>query len=315
MAGAPALDDARVLAIFGPTGVGKTAVAVGLADRMRTRGERPVAISADALQLYAGLEIISGAPSPEERERLEHRLVGTVPVTRSFSAGEYMPLAHTEIDAALAAGRRPIVLGGTGLYLRAALTQLDLAPPPPPGLREGIGAEIAARGAPELHATLAARAPEAAARIDPADRTRVGRALELLEMGALAERPGSGGESQLWSQATLHPTDLVGLTMERGALYEAIDRRVDAMLAAGVVEEVRRADAAGASPTARKALGFAELLANDPEAMKRRTRNYAKRQVTWMRKLPNVVEIDVTGRTPAAVAAEVDGLLDAAAGR
>ncbi len=303
------------MAIFGPTGVGKTAVALELADRMRRRGEDPLAVSADALQVYAGLEIITGAPSPEERERLEHRLVGMVPVTRSFSTGEYMPLAHAEIDQALAAGRRPIVLGGTGLYLRAALSQLDLPPPPAPGLRERIGGEIAARGAPALHATLAARAPEAAARIDPADRARVGRALELLEMDALAERPGTGGESQLWSQAARHPTDLVGLTIERAALYEAIDRRVEAMVAAGAVEEVRRAEAAGASSTARKALGFAELLANDPEAMKRRTRNYAKRQLTWMRKLPNVIEIDVTNRTPAAVAAEVDGLLEAAAGR
>lgn len=289
-------------------------MALELADRMRRRGEDPLAVSADALQVYAGLEIITGAPSPEERERLEHRLVGMVPVTRSFSTGEYMPLAHAEIDQALAAGRRPIVLGGTGLYLRAALSQLDLPPPPAPGLRERIGGEIAARGAPALHATLAARAPEAAARIDPTDRTRVGRALELLEMGALAERPGTAGESQLWNQAARHPTDLVGLTIERAALYEAIDRRVEAMVAAGAVEEVRRAEAAGASPTARKALGFAELLANDPEAMKRRTRNYAKRQLTWMRKLPNV-EIDVTNRTPAAVAAEVDGLLEAAAGR
>ncbi len=274
-----------------------------------------MAVSADALQVYAGLEIITGAPSSGERERLEHRLVGVVPVTRSFSAGEYMPLAHTEIDAALAAGRRPIVLGGTGLYLRAALSRLALAPPPAPGLRERIGAEIAARGAPELHATLAARAPAAAARIDPADRTRVGRALELLEMGALAEPPGKGGQSQLWSQATLHPTTLIGLTMERAALYAAIDRRVETMIAAGAVEEVRRADAAGASPTARKALGFAELLAGDPEAMKRRTRNYAKRQLSWMRKLPDVIEIDVGASTPAVVAAQVDALLEEPAGR
>ncbi len=308
----PAGRDPRVVAIFGPTGVGKTAVALELAERMRRAGEGPVAISADALQVYAGLEILTGAPSPAEQERLEHRLVGIVPVTRSFSAGEYMPLAHGEIDAALRAGRRPIVLGGTGLYLRAALSHLDLAAPPPPGLRERIGAQIAARGPRELHATRAARAPEAAAGIDPADRTRVGRALELLEMGALTG-PGSGERSQLWSQATRHPTVLVGLTMARAALYEAIDRRVEAMIAAGAVEEVRRAAAAGASPTARKALGFSELLAGDPDAMKRRTRNLAKRQLTWMRKLPNVTEIDVTASTPAAVAAEIDGLLRGAA--
>ncbi|MDQ3935658.1 MAG: tRNA (adenosine(37)-N6)-dimethylallyltransferase MiaA, partial [Actinomycetota bacterium] len=136
----------EVVAIFGPTGVGKTAVAVELADLLRARGEDPVAISADALQVYRGLETLTGVASAEERRHLEHRLVGFVDPGRSFSAGEFMPLAHAEIDAALAAGRRPIVLGGTGLYLRAALTDLSLAPPPPSELRARWQSEIDARG-------------------------------------------------------------------------------------------------------------------------------------------------------------------------
>ncbi|MGI8622197.1 MAG: isopentenyl transferase family protein, partial [Solirubrobacteraceae bacterium] len=125
-----------IVALFGPTGVGKTAVAIALAEQLRAEGEDPVAVSADALQLYAGLEILTGAASATERERLEHRLVGIVPVTETSSAGRYAQFAHTEIDGLLAAGRRPIVIGGTGLYLRAALADLELRPPPDPALRE-----------------------------------------------------------------------------------------------------------------------------------------------------------------------------------
>jgi len=129
------------------------------------------------------------------------------------------------------------------------------------------------------------------------------RALELLEMG---EEPApAGDESRLWTAELRHPTVLCALTLERELLYERIDARVEAMVASGAADEVRRADAAGASPTARKALGFEELLRGDVDAMKRRTRNYAKRQLTWMRKLPNVHLIDTTDRTPLETAAEI----------
>ncbi len=242
-----------MLALFGPTGVGKTAVALELADLLRARGEDPVAISADALQVYRGLGALTGAAGPGEQRRLEHRLVGFVAVTEPFSVGDYMPLAHAEIDAALAAGRLPIVIGGTGLYLRAAVADLSL----------------------------------------------------------VKARPGD--ESELWSPDTRHPTLQVGLTMDREALYERIDARVNAIVAAGAAEEVRRARAAGASRTARKALGFDELPDGRLEELKRRSRNYAKRQLTWMRKLerqlPALEVMNVTGREPAGVAADIDGLL------
>jgi len=289
----------RIVALFGPTGVGKTAVAVALAELLRARGEDPVAVSADALQVYAGLEILTGVASASERERLEHRLVSFLPLDATFSAGQYARLAHAEIDDLLASGRRPIVVGGTGLYLRAALTELSLRPPPPEGVRERWMAELEREGAPALHAQLAERAPWAAQGIDPNDRQRLVRALELSDLGEL-EPPD--GPSQLWSEELRRPTLLAGLTMERAALYAAIDARVDAMLAAGAREEVLRAHAVGASETARKALGFEELLSGDVEAMKRRTRNYAKRQLTWMRKLAGVRTIDVTGRDPVDVA-------------
>jgi tRNA dimethylallyltransferase len=297
----------RVIALFGPTGVGKTAVAVALAELLRARGEDPVAVSADALQVYEGLETLTGVASASERARLEHRLVSFLPLDATFSAGQYARLAHAEIDGLLAAGRRPILVGGTGLYLRAALTELHLRPPPPEGVRERWMAELERDGAPALHAQLAARAPWAAERIDPNDRQRLVRALELADLGEL-EPPD--GPSQLWSGELRHPTLLAGLTMEREALYAATDARVEGMLAAGAREEVLGAHAAGASETARKALGFDELLAGDVEGMKRRTRNYAKRQLTWMRKLAGVRTIDVTGRDPADVAQEI---LDSAA--
>jgi tRNA dimethylallyltransferase len=297
-----ASETTEVLAIFGPTGIGKTALAFALADRLRERGARPVAVSADALQVYRGLEALTGVPTPEEQQRLEHRLVSILPVDARFSVGEYAALAHAEIDRLLTQGAQPIVVGGTGLYLRAALADLDLKPAPPADVRARWEAELERVGAPALHAELARRAPWAAQAIDPRDRTRIVRSLELLELGEL-EPPT--GPNQLWTAATRHPTRLIGLVMDRERLYERIEARVDAMVAAGAEREVRAANAAGASDTARKALGFDELLAGDVEAMKRRTRNLAKRQLTWMRKLAGVETIDVTDRDPAEVAIEL----------
>jgi len=291
-----------VLALFGPTAVGKTAIAIALADRLRARGDDPVAVSADALQVYAGLEILTGAASPAERARLEHRLVAFVDVRQRFSVAQYQPMAHREIDALLAAGRTPIVVGGTGLYLRAALAGLALRPPPRPGVRERLEEEARVRGPAFLHARLADLAPWAAQRIVPTDRTRVIRALELHEQGAL-EPPED--ENELWTARTRHPTRLIGLVMQRDALRARIDERVDAMLAAGAAQEVRAAAARRASATARAAVGFRELLDGDVEAMKRRTRRYARRQVTWLRKLPGSELIDVTAHPPEDVAAQV----------
>ncbi|MGH2850803.1 MAG: tRNA (adenosine(37)-N6)-dimethylallyltransferase MiaA [Solirubrobacteraceae bacterium] len=289
-----------VIAVFGPTGVGKTDVAIAIAARLRAHGERPVAVSADALQVYRGLELLTGAATAAQQRELEHRLVAFLPVDARFSVAEYAALAHAQIDQLLADGATPVVVGGTGLYLRAALTELSLRPPPPPGVRERWNAELERSGPQALHALLAQRAPWAAEAIDPADRHRVVRALELEEVGAL--EPPPEGESELWSRDVRHPTRLVGLVIDRDELYARIGRRVEAMVAAGVLDEVRAAHRAGASTTARAALGFDELLAGDVEGMKRRTRNYAKRQLTWMRKLPDAELVDVTGRSADEVA-------------
>jgi tRNA dimethylallyltransferase len=283
--------------------VGKTAVAVALAARLRERGEDPVAVSADAMQVYEGLPILTGAASQAEQDLLEHRLVGFVPITETFSAGAYAERAHAEIDAILDRGQRPIVVGGTGLYLRAALAELDLRPPVDPAIRRRWANDGRPLGA--LHAAL----PEATrAGIEATDRQRVLRAHELLEAGH-EPPPPANAPSQLWTTQTRHPTLLAALVMDRDTLANRINERIDAMLEAGAQQEVERANEAGASATARRALGFQELLDGDVEAMKTRTRRYAKRQLTWLRKLPGAHLVDVTGRTPEDVAAELSEFL------
>jgi len=255
-------------------------------------------VSCDAIQVYRGIETLSGTATREERQRLEHRLVGFVDVTGEFSAGRFAALAHAEIDELLADERRPILVGGTGLYLRAALADLDLRPPVASGVRAEVERELAEHGPEALHSELD---PDVAATVHPRDRKRIARALELQRAGI---DPPTGSE-QLWTAKLRRPTRLVGLTVDRVELGRRIDTRVDEMVAAGAMDEARRAAEAGASRTARGALGFEQLLAGDVDGVKRAHRDYARRQLTWMRKMPGLHLIDRTGRDDADVAAEV----------
>lgn len=293
----------QVLALFGPTAVGKTGVAIAVAECLRERGEDPVAVNCDSIQVYRGLEVLSGAATDEEQSRLEHRLVSFIDPSEEFSAGRYAEAAHREIDSLLAEGRRPIVVGGTGLYLRAALADLDLQPPVPVEIRTAVEREIEERGPAALHDELD---PELAATVDPNDRKRIARLTELVRAGIQPPR----GAEPMWTASLRHPTLLIGLTMSRGLLAERIDARVDRMVEEGAADEARRAAAAGASRTARAALGFDELLEGDPTAMKRAHRAYTRRQLTWMRRMVGVTLVDRTGRDDAAVAAEILELLD-----
>lgn len=288
----------RVIAIFGPTAIGKTAVAIELAERLRERGEDPVAVNCDSIQVYRGLEVLSGAATPIEQERLEHRLLSFIDPAEEFSAGRYAELAHHEIDSLLAERRRPIVVGGTGLYLRAALAELDLRPPVPAEIRDEVEREISERGTEALHAELA---PELAEFVHPNDRKRIARLTELTRAG-IEPAPSAEG---MWTAELRHPTLLVGLTMARGILGDRIDVRVERMIAAGAADEARQAAARGASRTARAALGFEELLAGEREAMKRAHRNYARRQLAWMHKMGGVTLIDRTAKSDAEVATEI----------
>jgi len=278
-------------------------VAIAAADRLRARGEDPVAVSCDALQVYRGLETLSGAATPEERSRLEHRLVGFVEVTGEFSAGRFATLAHAEIDQLLVEGRRPIVVGGTGLYLRAALADLELRPPVAAEVRAEVEREIAERGPEAVHGELD---PDVASTVHPRDRKRIARMLELQRAGI---HPPLGSE-QLWTAKLRRPTLLVGLTIDREELTRRIDARVQEMIAGGATREARAAAEAGPSRTARAALGFDELLAGDVEAVKRAHRAYARRQLTWMRRMPGVELIDRTGRADDGVAEQIVGRLD-----
>jgi tRNA dimethylallyltransferase len=169
-------------------------------------------------------------------------------------------------------------------------------------VRAAVAAEIDRRGVEAAHARLAARAPGVAAAIATTDRQRVTRALELIDSG-LSPPSGDGGE--LWTTDTRHPTRLIGLVRDRAELHALIDARVDQIGAAGAADEVRRAAAAGASESVRRAVGFTELLTDDVETMKTRTRRYARRQLTWMRKLPAIELVSLTGTSVADAARAV----------
>src|SRR5579862_1852872 len=225
--------DARVLALFGPTASGKTALAGLLRDRLD--GE---VVSADAAALYAALPVLTAAPS------YPARLVGVVPLEQDVSVGEYQRLAHEAIDEILAASRTPIVTGGTGLYFRAALSALEFPPPPESSARARWQDTYDRLGPGGAHALLAERDPAAAARVHANDRRRVVRALELAEAGSSL----APAQDRLWAEDKRRPTLVFGIET---VSEERIRRRVAAQVDAGVVDEAKRAWAGPISETAR----------------------------------------------------------------
>ena len=264
----------------------------------------PVGVSADAIAVYEGMDVLTAKPATD---RLDYRLVSCVSIDEEFSAGRYAELAHREIDRLVEEGRTPIVVGGTGLYLRAALTDLDLRPPPDPDLRAELEEELAELGPASLHGRLSTATGQA---VHPNDRKRIVRALELELMGNAPHQHSD----ELWSEHLRRPAALFGLTMNRDALIERIRGRAAAMLAGGAIDEVEQALERGASRTARKALGFKEIEAHlhgdlgldeTRERIERGHIAYVKRQLTWMRKLAGVEVIDCTSVPPADVAKRI----------
>jgi tRNA dimethylallyltransferase len=278
-----------VIAIFGPTASGKSAVAETLAQRVTA-----ALISADSAQLYRGLPILTNQ-SPAA-------LVAVWDLDHEASVGEYQSLAHEAIDGALAAGRTPIIVGGTGLYFRAALTDLDVPPAPEAAAREHWEQIYDREGGEAAHSRLAARDPEAAAAVHPNDRRRVVRALELSDAGHSLR-----GE-RLWAADTRHPSLVVGLDVPPDELAARIAVRTRSMFVAGVEEEVRLALERPLSSRARKVMGLreiAELPRGEAEAaLAARTRRFAAYQRKWMRRMPGLVTVE-GNRSPEEVADEI----------
>jgi tRNA dimethylallyltransferase len=285
----PQPPEPAVLGLFGPTASGKSAVAEAVARRIPAE-----LVAADSAQLYRGLPILTNQ-SPAA-------LVGVWELDHEASVAEYQGLAHDAIDAALAAGRTPVVVGGTGLYFRAALGGLDVPPAPEPGARERWAACYDELGGDAAHALLADRDPSAAAAVHPNDRRRVIRALELAEAGHSLR-----GE-RLWEDESRQPTLVIGLDVPGEELARRIEERTRAMFDAGVEKEVASALARPLSATAQKIIGLREVSELPREeaiaTLAARTRRFAAYQRKWMRRLPGLVSVRAD-RSPDEVADEI----------
>jgi tRNA dimethylallyltransferase len=289
-----------VIAIFGPTASGKSAVAEEIARRIPAE-----LVSADAMQVYRGLPILTNqSPFPA-------RLVGIWELDHEASVGEYQRLAHAAIDGILAAGRTPVVVGGTGLYLRAALAELQLPPAPAPEARERLERLYDRLGGERAYALLAERDPGAAEAVHPNDRRRIVRALELAEAGS-SLRPST---DRLWAGETRHPTLIAGLDLPREELRRRIVERAREMFDQGVEEEVRAVLEGSISSTAGHIHGLreiAELPREEAlETLIVRTRRYAVYQLRWMRRIPGIVSLPAQ-RPPGELA---DAILEMARSR
>jgi tRNA dimethylallyltransferase len=285
-----------VIGLFGPTASGKSDVAAAVTELIPAE-----VVSADAMQVYDGLPILTNrSPHPE-------RLVGIWPLSHVASVGEYAPLAHAAVDEILLAGTAPLVVGGTGLYFRAALAELELPPAPEPGARERWERLYDEVGPDAAHNRLRELDAAAATRIHPNDRRRVVRALELAQEGhSLVPR-----REALFGGAWRHPTLLVGLDVPTPELDRRIAERTRRMFDAGVEEEVRNALLAEQSTTARKIIGLREVATlpreEAIEALIVRTRRYAAYQRKWLRRLEGLV-IVAADRPPEETAAEIVAL-------
>jgi tRNA dimethylallyltransferase len=271
-----------VVAIFGPTASGKTAVAEAVGARLDTE-----VVSADAMQVYRGLPVLTNQPARPTQ------LVAVWPLSHNGSVGEYQKLAHAAIDELLARRGSAVVAGGTGLYFRAALADLALPPASDPAIRALW--EAAYEESPEAaFAHLAHLDRNAAATLHPNDRRRVVRALELADVGASLAPTEDG----LWGDETRRPTLVVGLDVPSEELQQRIVARTDAMFERGVVAEVAAALEQPMSRTAEKALGLREIASFPaPAARERvivRTRQYAAYQRKWLRRIPGLVALDAT---------------------
>jgi tRNA dimethylallyltransferase len=277
-----------VLALVGPTASGKTALALELAPRLGAE-----VVSADAMLVYRGMDIGTAKPTPRERARVPHHLVDLVDPAEEFSVARFQPLARAAIADILGRGRVPLLVGGSGLYFHAVVDEF-VFPPTDDAVRARLEAETAAAGLPAMYRRLAGADPAAAARIQPGNLRRIVRALEVIE---LTGRPFSSFRGAMDAPVSRYRLTAVGLDPGTEALRARVAERVAGMAAAGLVDEVRRLAAKPLSRTARQALGYKELLdameRGTPleealDAVVKRTRAYARRQLAWFRRDPRV---------------------------
>jgi tRNA dimethylallyltransferase len=277
----------KAVLIAGPTASGKSALALDLAQRCGG-----TVINTDSMQVYRDLRVLTARPTAEEEALVPHRLYGQVDAAANFSAGSFVTDAARELAQARAQGRVPIFIGGSGLYFKAITRGLSAVPPIPSAIRDGVRARLDRDGVEAMHAELARRDPVSAERLKPRDRTRIARALEVVE--------ATGRSLTDWHREGLPPILPQGafvalfLAPEREHLYARIDARFDAMLKAGAMEEVERLAARKLDPLlpAMKAHGVPALirhlrreitLEEAAEIGRADTRHYAKRQFTWFR--------------------------------
>ncbi len=280
-------ESSKAVLIAGPTASGKSALALELAQK--TGG---VIINADSMQVYRDLRVITARPTPEEEAKVPHRLYGHVDAAVNFSAGHWVADAAAALAEVRAQNRLPIFVGGSGLYFKALTRGLSAVPPIPPAIREGVRARLERDGVEALHAELAQRDPDTAQRLKPRDRTRIARALEVVE--------ATGRSLTDWHREGLPPllpqgqSSSLFLAPDRDQLYARIDARYDVMLKAGALEEVAALAARHLDPLlpAMKAHGAPALiehlrgeitLAEAAATGRANTRQYAKRQFTWFR--------------------------------
>ena len=282
----------RIIVICGPTAVGKTAAGIEVASAVG--GE---IIGADSMQVYRHMDIGTAKPSAAEQAAVRHHLIDIVDPDAPFDAATYAALGRQSAAEVSRRGRTPVVVGGTGLYIKALLSGLFRSDARDPAVRSRLRAEAESLGPAALHARLGQRDPQTAARLHPNDAVRVLRALEVFEVTG---RPLSELQQEHRFADTPFRALTIGLSMEREALYRRIDRRVEAMVAAGLEEEVRRLLAKGYGPELRpmQSIGYSHMAAfiagslsreECLRTLQRDTRRFAKRQWTWFRAYPDIV--------------------------
>ncbi len=285
----------RIIFLVGPTAVGKSEIAVSLAEKIKAE-----IISCDSMQLYKKMDIITSKPSAAQKKSVPHHLIDAIPVNKEYNVSKYYNDTARQIKAILKRGRAPLIVGGTGLYMSILLDGLFKKKASSEAVRERLYKQAEKKESGYLHNKLKAVDPEAALKIHPNDTKRIVRALEVFE---ITGKPISGLQKQRSGFSQIYDIKVFGLNMPREALYQKIEERVDKMFTAGLVKEVKQLLRMKLSRTANYAIGIRELkgyfdglydLEEAKQLIKKNTRQYAKRQMTWFRKDKRIHWIEVS---------------------